>query len=29
MKGKLNNISQGKKIDADYKVKLPPKLAKK
>jgi len=29
IKGKLNSISQGKKIDADYKVKLPPKLAKR
>jgi len=29
IKGKLNNISQGKKIDANYKVKLPTKLAKR
>lgn len=29
IKGKLNNISQGKKIDANYKVKLPPKMAKR
>lgn len=29
LKGKLNNISQGKKIDASYKVKLPTKLPKR
>ena len=29
IKGKLNSISQGKKIDANYKVKIPAKLAKK
>jgi peptide deformylase len=29
IKGKLNNIKQGKKIDANYKVKLPAKLAKR
>lgn len=28
IKGKLNNITQGK-VDANYKVKLPPKLAKR
>jgi peptide deformylase len=29
IKGKLSSISQGKKIDANYKVKVPAKLAKK
>jgi len=29
IKGKLNSISQGKKIDANSKVKIPAKLAKK